>query len=1557
MKHLNSFLKFCSCGLMAMLLALAAGMSVPVDVRANDTEVFFPPQQVDPNFRPANPNIMFVIDTSGSMGQADGETQTRLQRVQSAFKQIIQDMNQNVNVGLMRFSGLLGGSITFPVAPIDAYVDEIDTTATGDRYTSAKINDFVSEAIQATSGTPNVTVAPATLQISATNTQMGLRFDNVQIPQGVVITDAQVLLYRSDTTTGSNTANIDIELADNAAPYSAVSNNVSGRTYSTGSKVLAWTIPNVVTQYDDVTTVAAANGTNRLKDLVNDVIGRAGWCGGNALALRVSRTAGSASFVSTTTAVDASVDPESVGVSNLSAVLSLSFSPTDTHLTTGCNKAKLSNQIANQNNDSTEAAGGANAPACTVLYLNTTSTSAVSGCGGNTKTTTAGLRFPNLNIPRGATIVSAFIDFTPYATDTQTPTLTIKAENASNAAAYAATNNNLSTRLTTPGVVASTATWNTVAWSSTSVIQTTPDLKALVQNVVDRTDWDPSSNALSFIITGAGGSGKQKAANSFDGSASKSPRLRIQISGPTGRQTVRQYLQEAVDSFVAFGGTPTMSTLYEAARYFRGESALYGRTRSYGNTFSSGVSVRYPGSGGSSIQVDASSADYAAASRISHRASFSSNPTRSLPAQCNDNNLGARVCDGESWAGTTTYKSPITDGCQSNNIVFLSDGLPNVTTSSSPTTPTNSAASNITLLPGFTPATCAIPVYSGNNTAQPEWQCANELASYLFNKDQSSTLGGVQNVRTYTIAFGPSVSSTTGSEVGGAEFLQKMALNGGGKSFAASSVDQVTAAFKAIVGNILDINTTFVAPAVTVNTFNRLTNRNEVYYALFKPSTGVNWVGNLKRYQLLQKYLTESSPNIYDNTSASSNGPLRAVDPSTGLFADTDPGIAQTNPTLTVASTGLKPISFWSAAADGGDIGAGGAASVLPAPAARKVYTYINSTAPSDIDLSGSNNYLLSENNALITSALLNLPATATATDRTKLLQWARGVDVLDYNNNSDKTEARAQLGDPLHSEPQLVTYGGTDASPDIAIAMGTNDGGLHLFNAADGVEYFSFVPQEHLSNFNTFYNDTGTYLNRPNGMDGPISAWTNDANGNGKIMTSGVVESGEFIYIYAGMRRGSNDPTNNDTHGSYYALDITNRTAPKLKFQIKGGTGSYIELGQTWSRAIKKKIRIGKANKDVIIFSGGYDPAVDGQLGGPVAANSQGRALYVADASTGALLWWAGYDDTSRSVHPNLSVPAMTYSVPATPLAMDLDNDGLVDRIYIADTGGQIFRFILGKDSTDTGTGKDVPSLSNTSVQRIAALSGTTTSSAHRFYSTPDVALINSAGSPRYLAIAIGSGFREHPLTDENEDRIYVLKDPDITNGAASTLFINGDTDLYDATANDLGSMNSTTKTTAATALATKKGFYIRLVEGTSTLKGEKVIAPATIFNNQVLVATFQPTADTTSSCLAAKSTSRLYQFNVTDGTPVMDYDNPTAGYTLTREDRAKKLVQRGLPPEPTILFPSISVTTASDGTQSICTGASCLPDKALMCVGMECFGADLSLKVFKSFWQKVEN
>jgi hypothetical protein len=135
------------------------------------------------------------------------------------------------------------------------------------------------------------------------------------------------------------------------------------------------------------------------------------------------------------------------------------------------------------------------------------------------------LRFTSLNIPQGATISKAYIQFTCDEKKTGSTSVTIKGEASDNSAPFTTSANNVSNRTKTSSSVAwnNIPSWNTLGAATTD--ERTPELKAIVQEIVNRTGYT-SSGAMTFIITGTG----TRTAEAYEGSSSQAPLLYIEYT-------------------------------------------------------------------------------------------------------------------------------------------------------------------------------------------------------------------------------------------------------------------------------------------------------------------------------------------------------------------------------------------------------------------------------------------------------------------------------------------------------------------------------------------------------------------------------------------------------------------------------------------------------------------------------------------------------------------------------------------------------------------------------------------------------------------------------------------------------------------------------------------------------------------------------------------------------------------------------------------------------------------------------------------------------------------
>ncbi len=135
--------------------------------------------------------------------------------------------------------------------------------------------------------------------------------------------------------------------------------------------------------------------------------------------------------------------------------------------------------------------------------------------------TLVGTRFRNLDIPQGATITNAYIEFTADASFGGAGNLTILGEDIDDAPGLGNGYNNISSRTATTAV----GTWSDVpSWFAEQVYET-PDISNVVQEIVDRGGWS-SGNDMFFSFFGDA----RRSAYSFNGDSDKAPRLVVQYS-------------------------------------------------------------------------------------------------------------------------------------------------------------------------------------------------------------------------------------------------------------------------------------------------------------------------------------------------------------------------------------------------------------------------------------------------------------------------------------------------------------------------------------------------------------------------------------------------------------------------------------------------------------------------------------------------------------------------------------------------------------------------------------------------------------------------------------------------------------------------------------------------------------------------------------------------------------------------------------------------------------------------------------------------------------------
>ncbi len=1356
---------------------LLLGMAVLLPAAyADDTEVFF--GRVDPTLQ-IRPNVLFALDTSGSMGGGSsdpGATQTRIARLKLALVEILQGVN-NINVGLMRFNGSYGGGpILYPVKYIDEVICE-----TGDCGSVPQMNRMSSGANDAEQSLVDnsVFVNNGVLSLGDNwgtgDAQLtALRFEGMNIPSGATITSAK-LEFTSNRYQASNALfSIGIDDSDDSVELTNNDEDVSDRTLAAIEKPWAPGVWNNGT-YD----------SPDIADVLQQVVDRPGWCGGNAMTIIVSGT-GDRRIIS------ARNDP------NEAPALRITYDANSIPDTGGCTQKTLVSKIAQKSDDAEQRLSNNS--------TNISSSDLEMPRDGN-RQQLVGIRFQNILIPKNATITEAKLEFTVDERKTGDISMRIWGQASDNADRFRTNWSDISNRPLT----------GSVDWDDLPVLEVndtieTPDIKSIVQALVDRGGWE-SGNSMAFVLGRKSGSGR-RTFESYDGEQSSAPTLTIKYSatgGDINMLTVREKLIEEVNNLTVSGYTPILDVMYESTRYFNGEELFFGTSRGkqyngydYRNRYHR---VSHPESytGGSVVRSNNCTAD-----------NYESNDCRTETV----------VADS---GGSPTYISPMQNSCQTNHLILLSDGAPN----------RQQSVQSVKNMTGV--SNCED---TGNQA------CITDLARWMAETDHAPGMTGQQFITTYTIGFG--IPSQL-------EFLEDVAEAGGGQYYPAVTSQDLQNAFQSILADVLDVETSFVAPGATVNQFNRLTHRNDIYFSLFKPKENPLWDGNLKKYHL--KTFNGDTVKLVDANEQP------AVDPSSGFFSSSSQ-------------------SVWSDVVDGNEVYRGGAAAEIeldhPQMGPRKVFTYTGAAAPTDVELNTSAN-VLHENNGAITKDLLGI-STENDDYRTDLLKWARGVDILDSNNNDDTEDTRKHMGDPMHSRPLIINYNGTGVDSTIFIA--TNEGYLHAVDHETGAEEFAFVPQELLPNLNDFYTDLSTQKH-PYGLDGSIATWIDDTNNNT------MVDPGEHAYVFVGMRRGGSN---------YYALDVTDRNNPVLKWMIKGGPGGtagFEELGQSWSKPVFTTIKYGTdLNKPVLIFGAGYDvnqdddPAIATQ---PRRTDTIGRGIFIVDAETGVKLWSASPTAGSGSGQHQIFTD-MQYSIPSDIRVVDIDFDNTADQFYVADMGGQLWRFDFNQhDASGPMVNGGV----------MAELSDTTSAGARRFYYEPDVSLVSGKGE-RYLSIAIGTGWRAHPLDEVVQDRFYMIRSSHIyaaPPGSGMQVGEGNNSSWRPIVESDLLDITDIPQPLEADILS-HQGWMLRMEDA-----GEKILGDSITVNNQLIFTSYKPDLDV-GICDAAAGGGAVYVVSAFDGSPVMDLDGSESGTNnnnrddLTKEDRSKDLKHGGIPPEPAALI-----------------------------------------------------
>jgi type IV pilus assembly protein PilY1 len=688
----------------------------------------------------------------------------------------------------------------------------------------------------------------------------------------------------------------------------------------------------------------------------------------------------------------------------------------------------------------------------------------------------------------------------------------------------------------------------------------------------------------------------------------------------------------------------------------------------------------------------------------------------------------------------------------------------------------------------------------------------------------------------------PGIQSVTTHTIGfAADFplLQSTAARGGGEYHMADDTASLATALSGIVLSIFDNAGSFAPPTVPVNTFNRAENLNDVFMSVFQPSERTRWMGNLKKYRFT------------DGELVGQNGEA-VIDPVTGLFK-------------------RDAFSFWSDQPDGDRVSAGGAASKLPDSSQRRLFSNLNGN-----NLAAIANRINVDNASLLT-ALASVPAD----EQRDLIEWTLGRDVRDQDRDGNLAETRHDMGDALHVQPLTLLYSGTAENPVASVFLSTNDGFLHAFDSGTGEELWAFLPARLLAGLYPLYLNEES-ANKHYGLDGEISLVILNDDG-----LPGLSDEERAILLF-GMGRGGD---------GVFAVEVTSRNAPRLLWEISSSTAGFADLGQTWSTPLATRVRIGDTISNVVLFGGGYDPGQDNRN---YRTDTIGNALYMVDLLSGEYIWSAGHPDAVTD--HRLQLDDMQHSIPAPVRPLDLNGDGLADRMYVGDMGGRLWRFdiVNGQQREDLVEGGVLASLGGAAVAPDA-----TAADLRRFYAAPDV-VPTTINRKLVILLNIGSGYRGHPLDTTISEQFFSIRDF----SAYGVI----DSSAYPSAPISIGQLADISDDPAPALPFSTAGWRLRLNQGA----GEKVLGESLTLENTVFFTSFTP-GETANECSAGIGTNRLYAISSFDGRPRTNFDRPLEDGPLTISDRFREL-RSGIP------VITITRIRDDDGETRICVGPQCL-------------------------------
>lgn len=474
--------------------------------------------------------------------------------------------------------------------------------------------------------------------------------------------------------------------------------------------------------------------------------------------------------------------------------------------------------------------------------------------------------------------------------------------------------------------------------------------------------------------------------------------------------------------------------------------------------------------------------------------------------------------------------------------------------------------------------------------------------------------------------------------------------------------------------------------------------------------------------------------------------------------------------------TGVPGAADWSASAN------------LPAPAARNIWTTSGGAATT---FTGSfSGTLTADVVDYLRGVQTNELPVGTFRSRTKILGDIVNSDPLFVGGDNFRLEV---IPGYASSYPTFVSSKSTTSM----IYVGANDGMLHGFDAATGVEKFAYVPSE---------------------LHPSLAALTDPTYpSNHKFMVDGASGFGDAYW--GGTWRTVLVGTLGAGGKSVFALDVTDPNAmdgSKVLWEFNGGAHAS-KMGFIFGPAVVAPFADGHF---YAVFSNGYN-STDNQAG-----------LFLVRVDNPSIYYYLDTKYGSSTAKNGLS----------TPKLVDLNNDRIIDAIYAGDMQGNLWKFDVS--STVASNWRITHGTLAAPEPMFVAKDGTGGSAVRQ----PIQGQVGVTGPPTGVTgdamVFFGTGryFVNGDATATDKQSFYGVLDDGRSSGYTTTY---GRSDLWTQSIiyqGIVGTQEVRVTSNTAPNWTSKKGWVMDLVPPGGPLKGERVISAPLLRFGRVIFNTLEP-------------------------------------------------------------------------------------------------------------------